>query len=102
MRFSPYQRRRTRIKLRKKTRTSAKTIAATDGFAKMLADAKTDRILGMHILGADAGDMIEEIALAIEIGCSSEDVARTSHAHPTLTEAIRQAAMAADGWAMQM
>src|SRR6202034_301655 len=69
----------------------AKTIAATDGFAKMLADAKTDRILGMHILGAEAGNLIAEAALAIEIGASSEDIARTSHAHPTLTEAVRQA-----------
>ncbi|MGA9796516.1 MAG: dihydrolipoyl dehydrogenase [Rhizomicrobium sp.] len=80
----------------------AKTIAQTDGFAKILADAKTDRVLGAHILGAEAGNMIEELALAIEIGCASEDIARTSHAHPTLTEAVRQAAMAVDGWAMQM
>ena len=80
----------------------AKTIAQTDGFAKMLADAKTDRVLGVHILGAEAGNMIAEAALAVEIGCSSEDIARTSHAHPTLTEAVRQAAMAVDGWTMQM
>jgi dihydrolipoamide dehydrogenase len=80
----------------------AKTIAATEGFAKVIADAKTDRVLGVHILGAEAGNMIAEAALAIEIGCSSEDIARTSHAHPTLTEAVRQAAMAAEGWAMQM
>jgi dihydrolipoamide dehydrogenase len=80
----------------------AKTIAATDGFAKVLADAKTDRVLGVHILGAEAGNLIAEAALAIEIGASSEDIARTSHAHPTLTEAVRQAAMAVEGWAMQM
>jgi dihydrolipoamide dehydrogenase len=80
----------------------AKTIAATDGFAKMIADAKTDRVLGVHILGAEAGNLIAEAALAIEIGCSSEDIARTSHAHPTLTEAVRQAAMAVEGWTMQM
>jgi dihydrolipoamide dehydrogenase len=80
----------------------AKTIAATDGFAKVIADAKTDRVLGVHILGAEAGNMIAEAALAIEIGCSSEDIARTSHAHPTLSEAVRQAAMAVEGWAMQM
>jgi dihydrolipoyl dehydrogenase len=80
----------------------AKTIAATDGFAKIIADARTDRVLGAHILGAEAGNMIEELALAIEIGCSSEDIARTSHAHPTLTEAVRQAAMAVEGWTMQM
>jgi len=80
----------------------AKTIAATDGFAKVIADAKTDRVLGVHIMGAEAGNLIAEAALAIEIGCSSEDIARTSHAHPTLTEAVRQAAMAVEGWAMQM
>ena len=80
----------------------AKTIAATDGFVKMLADAKTDRVLGVHILGAEAGNLIAEAALAIEFGASSEDIARTSHAHPTLTETVRQAAMAVEGWAMQM
>ena len=80
----------------------AKTLAATDGFVKVLADAKSDRVLGVHILGAEAGNMIAEAALAIEIGCSSEDIARTSHAHPTLSEAVRQAAMAVEGWAMQM
>ena len=80
----------------------AKTIAATDGFVKVLADAKTDRILGVHILGADAGDLIAEAALAIEFGAASEDIARTSHAHPTLAEAFRQAAMGVEGWTMQM
>ncbi|HSZ11551.1 MAG TPA: dihydrolipoyl dehydrogenase [Rhizomicrobium sp.] len=80
----------------------AKTIAATEGFAKVLADAKTDRVLGVHILGAEAGNLIAEAALAIEFGASSEDIARTSHAHPTLSEAVRQAAMAVEGWAMQM
>ena len=80
----------------------AKTIASTEGFVKVLADAKTDRVLGVHILGADAGDMIAEAALAIEFGASSEDIARTSHAHPTLTEAVRQAAMGVQGWTMQM
>ncbi len=80
----------------------AKTIAATDGFAKVLADAKTDRVLGVHILGAEAGNMIAEAALAIEFGAASEDIARTSHAHPTLTEAVRQAAMGVEGWTMQM
>src|SRR5665213_2582859 len=80
----------------------AKTIAATEGFAKVIADAKTDRILGVHILGAEAGNMISEAALAIEFGAASEDVARTSHPHPTLSEAVRQAAMAVEGWAMQM
>ena len=80
----------------------AKTIAATDGFAKILADAKTDRVLGVHIMGAEAGNLIAEAALAIEFGASSEDIARTSHAHPTLTEAVRQAAMGVEGWTMQM
>ena len=80
----------------------AKTIAATEGFVKMLADAKTDRVLGVHILGAEAGNMISEAALAIEFGAASEDIARTSHPHPTLSEAVRQASMAVEGWAMQM
>jgi len=80
----------------------AKTIAATEGFAKVLADAKTDRVLGVHILGAEAGNLIQEAAFAIEMGASSEDIARTSHAHPTLTEAVRQAAMGVEGWTMQM
>ena len=80
----------------------AKTIAATDGFVKVLADAKTDRILGIHILGAEAGNLIAEAALAIEFGAASEDIARTPHAHPTLAEAVRQAAMGVEGWTMQM
>jgi dihydrolipoamide dehydrogenase len=79
----------------------AKTIAATDGLAKVIADAKTDQILGIHILGANAGEMICEGALAIEFGAASEDIARTSHSHPTLSEAIRQASMAVEGWTMQ-
>jgi dihydrolipoamide dehydrogenase len=80
----------------------AKTIAATEGFAKVIADAKTDRILGVHILGAEAGNLIGEAALAIEFGAASEDIARTPHAHPTLSEAVRQAAMGVEGWTMQM
>lgn len=80
----------------------AKTLGVTDGFAKILADAKTDRVLGGHIIGHEAGNMIAEIALAIEFGGSAEDIARTSHAHPTLPEAVRQAAMAVGGWTMQM
>lgn len=79
----------------------ARTIAATEGFAKVIADAKTDQVLGLHILGPEAGNMIAEGALAIEFGAASEDIARTSHAHPTLTEAVRQAAMAVEGWTMQ-
>jgi len=80
----------------------AKTILSTEGFVKIIADAKTDRVLGVHMIGPDVGNMIGEASLAIEFSASSEDIARTSHAHPTLTEAIRQAAMAVDGWAMQM
>jgi dihydrolipoamide dehydrogenase len=66
----------------------------TEGFVKILADAKTDRMLGAHIIGADAGTMIAELALAMEYGASSEDIARTSHAHPTLPEATKEAALA--------
>jgi dihydrolipoamide dehydrogenase len=79
----------------------AKTIAATDGFAKILADATTDRVLGCHIIGPEAGNLIAEVVLAMEFGASSEDIARTCHAHPTLTEAVRQAAMGVEGWTMQ-
>ena len=80
----------------------ARSMNATEGFVKILADAKTDKILGAHIIGASAGEMIEELCLAVEFGASSEDVARTSHAHPTLTEAIKEAAMAVEGRAIHM
>ena len=80
----------------------AKTIMATEGFVKMLADAKTDRILGCHIIGPEAGNLLAEVVLAIEFGAASEDIARTCHSHPTLSEAVRQAAMAVENWAMQM
>ncbi|GAA0551317.1 dihydrolipoamide dehydrogenase [Rhizomicrobium palustre] len=80
----------------------AKTIDSTEGFAKILADATTDKVLGCHIIGPEAGNLIAEVALAIEFGASSEDIARTCHAHPTLTEAVRQAAMGVEGWTMQM
>jgi dihydrolipoamide dehydrogenase len=72
----------------------AKVNLTTDGFVKILADAKTDRVLGVHILGPDAGNMIGEAAVAMEFGASSEDIARTCHAHPTLTEAVKEAALA--------
>jgi len=72
----------------------AKVNLTTEGFVKILADAKTDRVLGVHILGPDAGNMIGEAAIAMEFGASSEDIARTCHAHPTLTEAIKEAALA--------
>ena len=72
----------------------AKVNHATDGFVKILADAKTDRVLGVHVVGADAGNMIAEAAIAMEFGASSEDIARTCHAHPTLPEAVKEAALA--------
>ncbi|MFC3228280.1 dihydrolipoyl dehydrogenase [Marinibaculum pumilum] len=75
----------------------AKAVATTDGFVKMLADAKTDAVLGCHIIGPDAGTLIAEVALAIEFGASAEDIARTCHAHPTLNEAVKEAALAVDG-----
>jgi dihydrolipoamide dehydrogenase len=74
----------------------------TDGFVKILADAETDEVLGAHIIGPSAGEMIAELALAMEFRAASEDIARTSHAHPTLSEAVRQAAMGVEGWTMQM
>jgi dihydrolipoamide dehydrogenase len=80
----------------------AKVNLTTDGFVKILADAKTDRVLGVHILGPDAGNMIAEAAVAMEFGASSEDIARTCHAHPTLTEAIKEAALAVDKRAIHM
>ena len=64
---------------------------------KILADAETDSVLGAHIVGPEAGTMIAELALAIEFGASSEDIARTCHAHPTLNEAVKEAALAVEG-----
>ena len=80
----------------------ARTNHETLGFVKILADAKTDQILGAHMVGVGVGEMIHEICVAMEFGAASEDVARTSHAHPTLSEAVRQAAMGVEGWTMQM
>ena len=74
----------------------AKTINETDGFVKMLVDSKTDKILGAHIISSNAGELIAEMALAMEFGASSEDVARTCHAHPTFSESIKESALAAD------
>lgn len=79
----------------------AKTNHETDGFVKILADAKTDRLLGAHIIGVEAGELIAEAVSVIEFGGASEDIARTSHGHPTRSEAIRQAAMGVEGWTMQ-
>jgi dihydrolipoamide dehydrogenase len=75
----------------------ARALGQLEGKVKILADAKTDRVLGVHILGPRAGDMIAEAAVAIEFGASSEDIARSSHAHPTLAEAMKEAALAVDG-----
>ena len=78
----------------------AKANQTTDGYVKILADAKTDKVLGAHILGAQAGEMIHEIAVLMEFGGSAEDLARTCHAHPTLSEAVKEAAMAVSGRAI--
>jgi len=80
----------------------AKINRTPDGFVKVLADATTDRVLGVHILGPDAGNMIAEAAVAMEFGAASEDIARTCHAHPTLTEAVKEAALAVDKRAIHL
>jgi dihydrolipoamide dehydrogenase len=78
----------------------AKALGQTDGLVKVLAHEQTDRVLGVHILGPRAGDLIAEVALAVEFGASSEDIARTVHAHPTLAEVVKEAAMAVAGRAI--
>ena len=80
----------------------ARANLATDGFVKILADAKTDRVLGVHILGPDAETMIAEAAIAMEFGAAAEDIARTCHAHPTLSEAMKEAALAVAKRAINM
>ena len=80
----------------------AKANKDTEGFVKILSDAKTDRVLGCHIIGPDAGTLIAEVVLAMEFGASSEDIARTCHAHPTLNESVRDAALAASVGAIRM
>jgi dihydrolipoamide dehydrogenase len=80
----------------------AKSNLTTEGLVKIVADAQTDRVLGVHMLGPDVGNMIAEASVAIEFSASAEDIARTSHAHPTLSEAVRQSAMNVGGWTMQM
>ncbi len=75
----------------------AKVAGDAEGFVKVLADAASDRVLGVHMIGPDAGNMIGEAALAMEFGASSEDIARTCHAHPTLSESLKEAALAVDG-----
>jgi len=73
-----------------------------DGFIKVLADAKTDEILGVHIIGANASDLIAEAAVAMEFKAAAEDIARICHAHPSLSEVMREAALATDSRALNM
>jgi dihydrolipoamide dehydrogenase len=80
----------------------ARANRATDGFVKMLADAETDRVIGCHIVGAGAGDLIHEVCVLMEFGGSSEDLARTCHAHPTMSEAVKEAALAVDRRALHV
>jgi len=80
----------------------ARAIGYTDGFVKILADKTTDRILGAHIIGPDAGGLIAELATAMEFGASAEDVSRISHAHPSLSEAVKEAALATEGRALHI
>ena len=72
----------------------AKATFSSEGFVKILTDANSDKILGAHIIGPMAGDLIHEICVAMEFGASAEDLARTCHAHPTYSEAVREAALA--------
>jgi dihydrolipoamide dehydrogenase len=74
----------------------------TDGFVKLLADKTTDRLLGAHVLGPDAGHLIAELTTAIEFGASAEDVGRICHAHPTLSEAVKEAALAVEKRALHI
>ena len=80
----------------------AMALGSTEGRVKLLADAKTDRVLGVHIVGAAAGDLIAEAAVAMAFGASAEDIARASHAHPSLSEAVKEAALAAGSGAINM
>jgi dihydrolipoamide dehydrogenase len=80
----------------------ARALGKAEGRVKMLADAKTDRVLGVHIIGPRAGDLIAEAAVALAFGASSEDIARCSHAHPTLAEALKEAALAVDDRAIHV
>ena len=80
----------------------AKAMMQADGFVKLIADAETDRILGCHIIGPNAGEMIHEVCVAMEFGASAEDLALTCHAHPTTSEAVREAALACGGGAIHV
>jgi dihydrolipoamide dehydrogenase len=79
-----------------------RAVGQVDGFVKIIADAKTDRVLGVHIIGPDAGTLIAEAVLAMEYGASSEDIARTCHAHPTLNESVKEAALSVLGRAIHI
>jgi dihydrolipoamide dehydrogenase len=74
----------------------ARAVGRTEGMVKILADSKTDKVLGAHIIGADAGTLIAELMAYMEFGAAAEDIARTCHAHPTLSEAIKEAALGVD------
>jgi dihydrolipoamide dehydrogenase len=78
----------------------AKALFQADGFVKMIVDAETDRVLGCHIIGPNAGEMIHEVCVAMEFGASAQDIALTCHAHPTCSEAVREAALACGGGAI--
>jgi len=80
----------------------ARSMNETEGFVKVLADAATDRVLGAHIVGANAGDLLAELVMAMEFGAASEDVARTCHAHPGLGEAVKEACLAVLGRALHV
>lgn len=80
----------------------ARAINMTDGFVKVLADAKTDKVLGVHMVGPNVGELVSELCVAMEFGASAEDIARTCHAHPTLAEVTKEAALAVDGRALHM
>ena len=80
----------------------SKVNQTTDGFVKILADAKTDRVLGVHVIGREAGEMIQEACVLMEFGGSAEDLARTCHAHPTRSEAVKEAALAVGKRAIHM
>ncbi len=80
----------------------ARAINSTDGFVKILADAHSDKVLGAHLIGPNVSEMVAELALAMEFGASAEDIARTCHAHPTLSEATKEAALAVDGRPLHM
>ncbi len=79
----------------------ARTNHETEVLVKILEDQRTRRVVGAHMIGVGVGEMIGEICVAMEFGASAEDIARTCHAHPTMTEAIREAAKGVDGWTMQ-